>query len=377
MVIPSYYPIVGGAEQQLFILTEALAKNGQLATVVTRKQDSWPRHEMLHHTQVYRLPSKPYPVWFLLHLLWFLINRKTKYQLIHVHTLNSPFLLCAYWGRIFGIPVLAKVTGTGRGSQIASHQASPVRRWLFSAAASCVAGFIATTKEVEAILQDVNVPNLKIYGIPNGVTIPPHVHKPTGEIVRICYVGRLIPSKRMDWLIRCVAELREEGRLPHCEVNIIGDGEARPRLEKLVEETGLSDVVTFWGMLGRDMVQDLLNQQDCFVLPSEREGLSNALLEAMALGLVAIAADIPANRAVIEPGENGFLFTGMAELKACIAMVFSDPTSARALARNGRAMIERKFSMEQIVPRYIDLYQSLTGVSSQTAKNEPQEPMAP
>jgi len=359
MVIPSYYPSVGGAEQQLFGLTDALVKIGQSTAVVTRKLKGCSSFEVLHYTDVYRLPWKPYPFIFLAFLAWYLFTNRKKYRLIHVHTLNSPFLLCAFWGGISGTPVVAKVTRTGRGSQIGIYQANSYRRWLFAAAAKYVTKFIAVTEDVKTILGEANVPSSKICRIPNGVTIPSREKRQVGQVVRICFVGRLIARKKTDWLIRSVAELREEGRLPQCKINIIGDGPERLYLERLAAETRLSGVVSFFGRLDPGKVKDILYQQDCFVLPSESEGMSNALLEAMALGLVVIAANIPANREVIEAGKNGLLFTEMAELKAHIEVVCSNPMLVHQLAANGRSTIKQRFSMEKVAVKYADLYRRM------------------
>ena len=58
-----------------------------------------------------------------------------------------------------------------------------------------------------------------------------------------------------------------------------------------------------------DQVMSYLQQADIFVLPSRAEGISNALLEAMAVGLTAVASQIPGNVDVIEHKKNGLLFT--------------------------------------------------------------------
>ncbi len=84
-----------------------------------------------------------------------------------------------------------------------------------------------------------------------------------------------------------------------------------------------------------DPLDDVLQAADCFVLPSYEEGLSLALLEAMAAGLPVVASDIPGNRLAIEPNVEGLLVPlgNPAALAAALDRVMTQPALAESLGK--------------------------------------------
>ncbi len=107
-------------------------------------------------------------------------------------------------------------------------------------------------------------------------------------------MARLAADKGLEYLIEAAAILPRTGR--RIQIVIAGDGPARDRLERLAMNLGVTDRVRFLGF--REDVGDLLAACDMVVLPSLREGLSIALLEAMAAGKPIIATSIGSQREV-------------------------------------------------------------------------------
>jgi len=103
----------------------------------------------------------------------------------------------------------------------------------------------------------------------------------------LCTAGRLTAQKGQESLIRALAEVRRE--FPGCGLVILGKGELEQSLRQTAEELGLSGHVLFAGF--QDNPFRFMGKSDIFVLPSRFEGFSNALLEAMALGLPLVACD--------------------------------------------------------------------------------------
>ena len=135
-------------------------------------------------------------------------------------------------------------------------------------------------------------------------------------------------------------------------------------------EGELDDEIKAAGLTGRvvlagafDAVDEILQAADLFVLPSREEGLSLALLEALAAGLPVVASDIPGNRLVIEDGQEGLLFPPGAAgvLASAIEVLLSEPNRAAALAAAGRARVSREFSLGKMVAEHLALFHSLTG----------------
>lgn len=160
----------------------------------------------------------------------------------------------------------------------------------------------------------------------------------TQERSEIAAVGRLSAQKNHTLLIRAFSRLPDAGE----RLVIYGEGELRPELEALVEKLGLSGRVLLPGQC--DDVPQVLGGAKLFVLPSDYEGMPNALLEAMALGLPCIATDCPCGgpASVIRSGENGLLVPVGDEdaLGRAMAELLSDEDERRRLAENAKQTAE-------------------------------------
>ncbi len=172
----------------------------------------------------------------------------------------------------------------------------------------------------------------------------------------IVAVGRLTAQKNHALLIRAYAALGPvEDRLL-----IYGEGELRPELEALIREHGLEGRVLLPG-LSEDVARDIENAK-LFVLPSDYEGMPNALLEAMALGLACISSDCPCGgpKELIEDGVSGLLFpVGDREaLSACLQRLLEDGETRRALARAAREKAE-DFRPDTVFGRWENYVQSV------------------
>lgn len=123
--------------------------------------------------------------------------------------------------------------------------------------------------------------------------------------IKIIAVGSLTHQKGMDVLIRSSADLIDR-RFFNFFVLIVGEGEERKQLEKLIQSLNLEKHVKLIGL--RNDAINLMKSCDIFVMPSRYEGLSVAMIEAMACGLPIIASDALGLRNYIEHRQNGLLF---------------------------------------------------------------------
>lgn len=150
-------------------------------------------------------------------------------------------------------------------------------------------------------------------------------------------VGRLEPVKGLDLLIAACAALARSGR--PVRLVIVGEGSQRAPLERQAQDAGLGDWVTFTGALPPAAIRAHLHASDLYVLPSRSEGMPLALLEAMATGTPAIAADVGgvarmAGGAVrlVRPEDPQDLAAAIAELSAKPALRRARGEAARARA---------------------------------------------
>lgn len=171
------------------------------------------------------------------------------------------------------------------------------------------------------------------------------------KIVTSC---RLEPQKNLDLLINSFAEIAS--RYPTHMLYIYGEGMERSRLEMKALEMGLTDRIVFPGY-SNHIFEDIL-QAALFVLPSNYEGISNSMLEAIALGVPTIATDCPVGgaRETIVDGFNGILVPVGNKKKMVQAMiaVLSNQELSKNLSRNG-ALLREKLDISCIAERWLEL----------------------
>ncbi len=117
-------------------------------------------------------------------------------------------------------------------------------------------------------------------------------------------VGSLTTVKRFDILLRAMAEVRD--RIPKAKAILMGDGPLMTDLRKLATDLQIADRIHFCGW--REDVPRLLTACDLFASTSDSEGMSNAILEAMASGLPIVATDVADHRSLLEQNQCGLIF---------------------------------------------------------------------
>ena len=122
---------------------------------------------------------------------------------------------------------------------------------------------------------------------------------------KLVFVGRVTLEKEIDVIIRALARLDPD---LNATFTIVGDGDQRKNLEKLVAELGLTDRVHFTGRVSDEELRRHLTEATVFAIASIAELQSIATMEAMASGLPIVAADAMALPHLVHHGENGYLF---------------------------------------------------------------------
>jgi glycosyltransferase involved in cell wall biosynthesis len=163
-------------------------------------------------------------------------------------------------------------------------------------------------------------------------------------------MGRLARQKGFDVLLDAFARCAPAH--PEWKLLILGEGEERTRLEAQVRALGLDGRVQLPGRVQRPGA--ILRRAELFVLPSRWEGFPNALLEAMACGVAAIAADCPSGpRDIVRPGVDGVLVPpeDPAALAAALDRLLTDGEERRRLAARAPEVRER-FGLPQVMARW-------------------------
>lgn len=169
----------------------------------------------------------------------------------------------------------------------------------------------------------------------------------------IVTVGRLHKVKNHEMLIQAFAAILPD--YPDHVLKLYGDGETKEKLLGLIDQMGLKDRVLLMG--GCSHVADAIRESEIFVLSSNVEGMPNALLEAMALGLACISTDCPCGgpRTVIRDGENGLLVPvgDTAALERALRLILSDREFEERLGRNASA-ISQELAPEKVNELWMD-----------------------
>lgn len=200
-----------------------------------------------------------------------------------------------------------------------------------------------------------NVPASKISLINNFVDTADLQRRGDYNKKLVSFIGRLTPLKRVENAIHAIALTRDVG----IELQIIGDGKLKGKLERLANELGVRDRVKFHGFKSDALM--LLNQSAVLVVPSQTEGISRVAMEAMTSGIPVIATDIPGNRDLIRSGVNGILVpvNDPDALAGALDRILHEEAHYKELSDNARDYISKNHSAAVVVHEYEALYEKL------------------
>jgi glycosyltransferase involved in cell wall biosynthesis len=231
--------------------------------------------------------------------------------------------------------------------------------------------YVTLTQEIEAELIEFGLDGTAVRRIPNGVDAatffpaPPAEQAvlraasglPTDKIL-FAFVGRLTRQKRPDILLEAWSRCATS----RTHLVFVGDGPLRGELERQVSRPVPRRDVTFTGVVSD--VPSLVRAMDIAVIPSEAEGMSNAMLEAMACGLPVVATDVGGARevvgsdgkagVVVPAGSSGALADAMAGLAASAGL-------RNEIGAAARALIEGRYDIRRVAAQYLSLYAELAG----------------
>ena len=193
----------------------------------------------------------------------------------------------------------------------------------------------------------------------DGVRVPPRSGEP-GAVRRalglpagarvVGAVARLARQKRFERLLGAVALLPAD---VHCV--LAGEGDVRAALEALAAELGIAERVHFLGFRGD--VGDVLDALDVHVVCSDREGMANAMLEAMAAGVPVVSTPVSGAEEALEPLSDGrrpglVVAPGPAEIAAALRGMLDDPARLAEMAAAARERVEERFAYEGFLDRW-------------------------
>jgi len=190
--------------------------------------------------------------------------------------------------------------------------------------------------------------------VPNGVELSRFVpvERLPNPKVNILFIGRLIPRKGFQYVVKALPRIRELTDVPF-EVEVVGTGAMRKFLDGLASELGVSHLLKYVGTVPYAKLHESYQGADIFVLTSESEGMPAATLEAMGCGLPIVTTNVPGNQEIVRDGENGFLVdVGDTEkLAQVLALLIADEKRRKQMGARSRQLV-RPYEWREIVKRY-------------------------
>jgi glycosyltransferase involved in cell wall biosynthesis len=286
-----------------------------------------------------------------------------------VHTFfESADLLGGLVAKLSGVPVLIS---SRRDMGILRSTRHRVAYRLFSPLFNQVQAVSEAVRE-ETIRADRIDPN-KVVTIPNGIEIDKlTAAKASGSLRQslrlddafplVVTVGHIRRVKGYDMLLRAAAEVcRIHANATFLIVGSVQEPECERDLHDLVRQFHLEGNVRFLGKMENENVWSLLKVCDVFCQPSRSEGMSNALLEAMACELPCVATAVGGTPEVLEDGRTGYTVASEDHQAAAnrILRLLADPESARTMGRMARRVVEERFSAQSMIRSMAGMYDRL------------------
>ncbi|GAB4167774.1 MAG: hypothetical protein Kow00108_00390 [Calditrichia bacterium] len=218
--------------------------------------------------------------------------------------------------------------------------------------------FIAVSNQIKnEMINEFGLESQKIEVIYNGIPdnfLNNKIRSMENRDKTILFVGRLAEVKNVTTLLKALQLLIEDSVM--VKLILVGDGPLRNSLEQTAKDLNLGNNISFLGF--KSDVRQYYEIADCFVLPSYYEGISIALLEAMAYGLPVIASNVGGNKEIIKHNRNGYLFEpdDYKTLARYIHDILEKKEIAIKMANNNLADIRNNFVLSVIKEKYVNLF---------------------
>ena len=188
----------------------------------------------------------------------------------------------------------------------------------------------------------------------------------------ILYAARLVPQKQPRLLAAVARRLARSGA--RFTLLVAGDGPERAWLERFARRERL-DSLRLLGAVSGERIRELMAAADIFFLPSQHEGISLALFEAMAMGLAPVAADVGGQRELLTPECGILVRRGPREEQdyaAALAALIADPQRRAAMGACARRRVAEHFRLDQMGDRMAELIAQAHGLAARSPR-----PVAP
>ena len=374
-------PIGGGAGKAHLCLLNQYADNSGLKVDVltSAPKPGFTRQQFTDNITIYKVGvhKKNLHYWRKIEVLEWLLKvnshyrrmlRSTDYDLVHAFFAFPTGWLC--YRTANKLPYIISLRGSDvPGYNIRLGLDYKLTAGLFRRIWSSAAAVVANSEGLRKLALEF-MPDLDIKVIPNAIDtekFQPSQKQSLTEPIRVLTVCRLISRKRIDLLIRAIGRAKELGLNIH--FNIAGEGNLMPPLQRLANELNIADSVTFMARVPAERMPQLYRDNDIFVMSSIHEGMSNAMLEAMASGLPIITTPCEGVEELI--ADNGIVVerADAEEIAKAIKKLADDRQTYRQMTIAARKRAQR-FGWKSVAEQYLNHYNRIANNATKKS-NEP------
>ena len=282
-----------------------------------------------------------------------LIKKRKDFQLLQINTISYQTVILAIIAKILRKNLIAKdSTMNGIRKMYMTPFPNSSRRFIIKNSV-----FVAMTKTIENNYKIAGIDPSHVFRIPNGIEINKTENKNLTLGFKCLFVGNLYqqPAKGIDILLKAWPLVIET--MPQAKLTIVGDGNI-DRYKAYAEQEIFKSSIHF---TGKDDPKKYYVSHDLFILPSRREGLSNALIEAMHYGMPVVVTNISGNIDLVEHGVNGYIVpvNDYKSLAEGITYMLTHIELRKKCYKINKERIEDVCEIRKVASLYIALYKKI------------------
>lgn len=334
MVSPSYGLNIGGAEIQLSKIQKRL--DNSIETKIISKKST-------------KCSNTLYPFNYIFKLILYLF--RNKIDIIHIHTFSSPAWVISILNIFINKPILVKITLSGNNSRLEKIKKNYIYKIFFHLCFySKKIYFISVNKNIQKDLVGIGIKKNNLIKIPNGIEIKKfNISKKQVDVV---FFGRLIKRKNVIEILNTL----KKNALKHISFKIYGEGPERNEIIKFKNKNKLKNV-SIKNFLNNKKMLKTIKTSKFTINASNAEGLSNAILESLSVGVPVICRNISQNKELVKNGFNGYIFKNDNELEKVFKKI-NNLSNYKKISNNAYRTA-KKYDIEAVTNSYINKYKKL------------------
>ena len=383
MLLTEYLPIFSGHAIYLDTLLPFFKQKNYLVKILANDFNRLPAHEEINGILVDRIRfynnNKHWELRQSFAILKYLFKHRNNFDILHFHGHMDHYGLLALFCKLFKKRSIMQMVLVGTDDPLTIRHGYKLMWFRFKLFLQ-IDSFICISKALVNTCQQANIPENKIFYIPQGVDttrfypvtneekqlLRIKLHLPADASI-VVFIGAIIHRKGVDILIDAWKRIQPK----HADALLLLVGPDEFNIDDTNQkalETFVLNIrqqiadnnlrVTMTGQT--DMVDQFLKASDIFAFPSRKEGFGNVIIEAMACGLPAVISNMDGVSAeTVEQGADGFVVNDTIELQRSLERLLLDESLRIRMGNNGRKKAVDVFKIETIAERYLDLYRTI------------------